>query len=68
VSLRIFHLVFILFVIVSAELFAAREFWYYQATGDVVTLWMGILALVGGLGVTVYAFFFVRKMDSSGIS
>ncbi|MCP4200971.1 MAG: hypothetical protein GY769_03465 [bacterium] len=66
-SLRTFHLIFILIVIVSAELFGAREIWYYQHTRDPLTLWMGILTLVGGLGLSVYALFFVRKMDAAGI-
>lgn len=66
-SLKIFHLIFILVVIVTAELFGARELWVYQATQDLATLWMGILSLMGGLGLSVYALFFVRKMESSGI-
>ncbi len=68
VSLRTFHLIFILIVIVTAELFGAREIWYYQHTRDVATLWMGILALVGGLGLSLYALYFVRKMDSAGVT
>jgi len=67
VSLKIFHLIFILVVIITAELFGARELWYYQATRGLATLWMGILSLAGGLGLSVYALFFVRKMDSSDI-
>jgi hypothetical protein len=67
VSLRTFHLVFILIVIVTAEMFGARQLWYYQHTGSLATLWMGILALVGGLGLSVYALFFVRKMDAADI-
>ena len=63
-SLRAFHLVFILLAIVTAEMFGARELWYYRITKDVAELWMGILSLVGGLGLSVYALFFVRKMDS----
>ena len=66
-SLRTFHLIFILVVIVTAELFGARELWYYRTTGDPVTLWMGILSLAGGLGACVYAVVFVRKMDSAEI-
>ena len=66
-SLRTFHLVFILVVIVTAELFGARELFHYRETGDAATLWMGILSLVGGLGMSVYALLFVRRMDSSNI-
>ena len=66
-SLRTFHLIFILIVIVTAELFGARELFHYRESGDPATLWMGIRSLVGGLGMSVYALFFVRKMDSSNI-
>ncbi len=66
-SLRTFHLIFILLVIVTAELFGARELWYYQQTRDLATLWMGILALAGGLLLSVYALMFVRKMDAAGV-
>lgn len=66
-SLRTFHLIFILIVIVTAEMFGARELWHYQITKDLATLWMGILSLAGGLGLSVYALFFVRKMDATGV-
>ena len=66
-SLRTFHLIFILFVIVTAELFGARELWFYRQTHDAATLWMGILSLAGGLLLSVYALFFVRKMDAAGV-
>lgn len=66
-SLRTFHLIFILIAIMTAEMFGARELFHYQHDGDPLTLWLGILALVGGLGLSVYAVFFVRKMDSSGL-
>ncbi|MFQ5524957.1 MAG: hypothetical protein ACE5GX_01720 [Thermoanaerobaculia bacterium] len=67
-SLKTFHLIFILIVIISAELFGMRQLWYYQQTKDLLTLWLGILSLVGGLGLAAYALIFVRKMDSAGIS
>ena len=66
-SLRTFHLIFILVVIMSAEMFGARELWHYQFTDDPLTFWMGILSLVGGLALSVYALVFVRKMDSTGV-
>lgn len=68
VSLKTFHLIFILIVIICAELFGMRELWYFQQTRDVLTLWLGILSLAGGLGLAVYALVFVRRMDSAGIT
>jgi len=67
VSLRTIHLIFILIVIVTAEMFGARAIWQYRLTSDLGTLWLGILSLLGGLGLSVYAFYFVRKMDSADI-
>jgi hypothetical protein len=67
VSLRAFHLIFILLAIVTAEMFGAREIWLYRVSKDVGELWMGVLSLVGGLALSGYALFFVRKMDSAHI-
>lgn len=67
-SLKTFHLIFILIVIVGAELFGARGVWFYRHTGDLLTLWLGLLSLVGGVGLSVYALFFVRKLDKAGIT
>ncbi len=66
-SLRAFHLIFILVAIVSADLFGARELWYYQITNDAGTFWLGILSLLVGLALSVYALFFVRKMERTGV-
>lgn len=66
-SLKSFHLIFILLVIVCAELFGAREFWYYSQTQDALTLFVGVLSVLGGLATCVYAFIFVRKMDEGHI-
>ncbi len=66
-SLRTFHLLFIVIVIICAEMFGARELWLYPQTKDLVTLWLGVGTLVGGLVLSVYALLFVRKMDRAGI-
>ncbi len=66
-SLRTFHLLFILIVIVCAEMFGARELWLYPQTGELGTLLLGVGTLVGGLALSVYALLFVRKMDAAGI-
>lgn len=66
-SLRTFHLIFILLAIVCAELFGAREFWLYSLTKDAAALWLGVVSVLGGLGLSVYALFFVRKMDAAHI-
>ncbi len=62
-SLKIFHLVFIIAAIILADMYGAWAIWHYPITGDVLSLALGIVALVGGLALTVYAFYFVRKME-----
>lgn len=66
-SLRTFHLVFILFAIVGADLFGAWAIWHYTVNGDVWMLVLGILTILGGLGLIWYAFSFVRKLDEANI-
>ncbi len=62
-SLRTFHLVFILCAIVCADMFGAWAIWHYPVTDDLASLVLGIVALVGGLALTVYAIAFVRRME-----
>ncbi len=66
-TLRTFHLIFILLVIMAAEMFAVREIWFYRHTQELESLLLGILSLAGGLGLCVYAFLFVRRMDRAGV-
>jgi hypothetical protein len=66
-SLRTFHLAFILLVIVCAEMFGAREIWTFAETKELMTLVLGGLSLLGGLVLALYALLFVRKMDAAGI-
>ena len=61
-SLKTFHLVFIIIAIIAADMFGAWAIWH-RATLDGLTLALGIATLVGGLVLTAYALFFVRKMD-----
>jgi hypothetical protein len=67
-SLRSFHLVFILTVIVGADLFGAWSVWNYAQRGDVGLLTLGILAVLGGFGLIWYAIRLVRGMDSVHIA
>jgi hypothetical protein len=66
-SLRTVHLIFILIVIISAEMFGARELYQYRMGGETSALVLGLVALAGGLIACVYAFYFVRKMDEADI-
>lgn len=67
-SLRSFHLVFLLLVIVSADLFGVWCLLDYQDGGGVWMLLLGLVSLVGGLGLIGYALWFVRKLDRAKIA
>ena len=62
-SLKTLHLVFIIVAIIAADMFGAWAIWSFPITGNSLNLALGILTLVGGLALTVYAFYFVRKME-----
>jgi hypothetical protein len=67
ISLRTVHLVFLLIVIVGADLFGAWGVWSYTRTGEGLDLAMGIVSLVGGLGLVAYAYMLIRKLDAARI-
>lgn len=53
-GLRQFHLLFILLVIVGADLFGGWAVRDYLVHGEPEILWLGIVSIVGGLGLCVY--------------
>ncbi len=67
-SLRSFHLTFILLAIVGADLFGAWAVWYYVQQKDAMILTLGIVSLLGGLGLIVYAIKLVRQLDRAHIT
>jgi hypothetical protein len=64
-SLRTFHLLFILTVMLGADLFAVWAVWTWTRTADRGILALGILAVLGGLGLLAYAVRLVRALDPS---
>jgi hypothetical protein len=66
-SLRTFHLLFILFAIMGADLFGGWAVHAYRGSGSVATLLMGIGCMVGGLGLAAYVVQFVHMMDRERI-
>ena len=62
-SLRTFHLLFILFAIMGADLFAGWAVHEYRVNGNLAMLWLGIACLAGGLGLAAYVTRFVRMLD-----
>lgn len=65
-SLRTFHLAFILLAIMGADLYGGWAVHEYGTTGNTSILLLGIACMVGGLGLAVYSIRFVRLMDRTG--
>ena len=61
-SLKTFHLVFIIAAIIAADMFGAWAIWHRASIGG-LTFALGVFTLIGGLALTVYAFYFVRKAE-----
>ena len=67
-SLRTFHLIFVLVAMVMADMFGAWSIWHYPLTGDLVNLVLGIVTLVGGLALAIYAIYLVRSFDQAHVT
>ena len=61
-SLKFFHLVFIVAAIILADMFGAWAIWHQDTVGG-LTVALGFVSLIVGLALTAYAFFFVRKLE-----
>ena len=66
-SLRTFHLVFVLAAIVAADMFGAWAIYHHAETPTPSLLVVGILSFLAGFGLVGYAIWFVRKLDRSHI-
>lgn len=67
-SLRTFHLIFMVIVIIAADMFGAWGVWTYSQTGEAWTLPAGILSFAVGLALIAYAVWFVKKLDKAHIA
>ena len=63
-SLRAFHLLFIFLVILGADLFGIWAVRQYIAGGDPFALVIGVLAILGGLGLILYAVRLVKQLSA----
>jgi len=66
-SLRTFHLFFILAAIVVADLFGAWTIWYYPQLGDNLILALGIVTILASFALMVYAVKLVKRLDAADI-
>ena len=67
-TLRTFHLVFILCAMVVMDLLGAWGCWNYIQSQTTSFLILGIAGLVSGLALPGYGLFVVRKFDREGIA
>jgi hypothetical protein len=66
-SLRWFHMLFLLLVIVGADVIGGWSIHAYRETGDTVSLITGIVTVAGGLGLAGYVLWLVRRLDAAHI-
>lgn len=66
-SLKVFHLAFILLAILGADYFGVWSVWTYPRLQDPLILGLGIVCMIGGLGLVFYAIRLVRRFDAEQI-
>ena len=66
-SLRAFHLLFVLVAIVGADLFFIWAMVAFGKNHDPLLMVLGVLSLLGGVGLTIYGVKLVRKLDEAHI-
>ncbi|MHC5108389.1 MAG: hypothetical protein ACYTHJ_00755 [Planctomycetota bacterium] len=66
-SIRAFHLAFIVIVMVAADLFGLWAIDRYQTTQEGLLVVLAVLAFTAGLAMIAYAVWFVRKLNRSHI-
>lgn len=66
-SLRKFHMVFLLIAIMGADLFGGWAIHEFRHAGDPLILTSGIFSMIGGLGLAGYVLWLIHKMDKAHI-
>lgn len=67
-SLRRFHVFFILLAIVGADLFGVWSIWRFAVAGGGLTLALGLISIVGGVGLIFYAVHLVKMLDQAKVT
>lgn len=65
-SLKAFHLVFIILSILFSLVFGIWAVLSYGSSEKTAELVLGIISLVGTLGMSIYLFFFLKKFKHVG--
>jgi hypothetical protein len=60
-SLKAFHLVFIILSILFTLMFGIWGVMNHGSSGKMAELVMGILSLIGTIGLSIYLYFFLKK-------
>jgi|TARA_B100001105_G_C22331036_1_gene416944 hypothetical protein len=60
-SLKAFHLVFIILSILFTLMFGIWGVMNHGSSGKTAELVMGILSLIGTIGLSIYLYFFLKK-------
>jgi len=60
-SLKAFHLVFIILSILFTLMFGIWGVMNHGSSGKTAELVMGILSLIGTVGLSIYLYFFLKK-------
>ncbi len=66
-SLRTFHLAFIVIAIVAADMFGAWTIYYYPEMRDNLLLALGLATILGSFALIFYAMRLVQKFDRANI-
>lgn len=67
ITLRTAHLAFVWIASVGADLFGLWAVWRHMTVGDPGLLALGLVSVVGGIGLTLYAVRLVRQLDEAHI-
>ena len=60
-SLKAFHLVFVILSIMFSLVFGIWAVLSYVSSGETSKLVLGIISLAGTVGMSIYLFFFLKK-------
>lgn len=61
-SLKTFHIVFVVVSTILALGFGVWAFREYRVSGDGTTVWAGVGSLLAAVALVVYGFWFLRKL------
>ena len=65
-SLKAFHLVFIVLSILFSLVFGIWAIVHYGSSEKITELILGIISLLGTVGMSVYLYFFLKKFKHVG--